>query len=145
MIVTTDSGSAAVILGPGGMCVRVRCLARRDMLHSACASFDHVRLSPGARYEAAGRTDSEVAWYVLRGPLLVERCPEQPQYLAADRDLLLVPLGVDLRLQAGPLGAEALCLTLAPAAPRAAPPRRADRRGGGGRVGGGHGRGSTRP
>jgi len=114
MIVTTDTGSAAVILGPDGERTRVRCLARRDMLHSACTSFDHIRLSPGAHYEAPGRAGSEAAWYVLRGPLVAEQLPGRPTFLAAGGDLLLVPPGLDLHLCAGPLGAELLCLTLAP-------------------------------
>ncbi|MGW4891883.1 hypothetical protein ACWEQL_06400 [Kitasatospora sp. NPDC004240] len=122
MIVTTDFGSATVILGPDGSKVRVRGLARREMLASACESFDHLRLGPGARHSFAGRTDTETVWYVLRGPLLVGEVADRPEHLAAEGDLVLTRRGHSLRLQAGPLGAEVLRLTLA--ARRRVPARR---------------------
>ncbi|MFF1798258.1 hypothetical protein ACIF6L_10955 [Kitasatospora sp. NPDC086009] len=127
MIVTTAAGSAAVILGPNGERIRLRCLARRSMLASACESFDHLRLSPGARHTLPGQAGTEVALHVLRGSLLVGQTPGEPNHLAVDGDLLLARRGTPLQLEAGPLGAELLCLTLA-AAPRAtarpAPARR---------------------
>jgi len=123
MIVTTATASAMVVLGPGSERTRVSCLARRDLLRSPCEAFEHVRLSPGAHHRREGRPDAESAWYVLRGPVLAEQLPDLAQHLAAAADLLLVPRGQELRLQAGPLGAELLCLTLhatpaVPAAPR---------------------------
>ncbi|GAA0690510.1 hypothetical protein GCM10010193_51080 [Kitasatospora atroaurantiaca] len=129
MIVTTASASAMVVLGPGSERTRVLCLARRDLLRSPCEAFEHVRLSPGAHHGRQGRPDAESAWYVLRGPVVAEQWPEPAQHLAADGDLLLVPRGHELRLQAGPLGAELLCLTLhaAPAAPRRLRARRTTR------------------
>ncbi|MGW6913846.1 hypothetical protein ACWGB8_08495 [Kitasatospora sp. NPDC054939] len=123
MIVTTDSGSATVVLGPDGARVRVRGLARREMLASDCESFDHLRLSPGARHAATGRPDAETVWYVLRGPLLFGPDADCPEHLAAAGDLLLARRGCPLALQAGPLGAEVLRLTLA-ARRRGLPPRR---------------------
>ncbi|MFD0272948.1 hypothetical protein ACFVHB_03430 [Kitasatospora sp. NPDC127111] len=116
MIVTTASAAAAVILGPHGERVRLRCLARRSMLASACESFDHLRLSPGAQHVMPGQAEAETVLYVLRGSLLVGRSSGEPDHLAVDGDLLLARRAVPLHLDAGPLGAEVLCLTLA--APR---------------------------
>ncbi|MFE7190901.1 hypothetical protein [Kitasatospora sp. NPDC057541] len=116
MIVTTATASAAVILGPHGERVRVRCLARRSMLASACESFDHLRLSPGAHYALPGRPDGETVLFVARGSLLVGRSSDEPDHLAVDGDLLLATRGRALLLEAGPLGAELLCLALS--APR---------------------------
>ncbi|WP_406206366.1 hypothetical protein OH807_32680 [Kitasatospora sp. NBC_01560] len=116
MIVTTASGAAAVILGPSGERVRLRCLARRSMLMSPCESFDHLRLSPGARHAMPGQAEAETVLHVLRGSLLVGRSTGEPDHLAVDGDLLLARRAVTLHLEAGPLGAELLCLTLA--APR---------------------------
>ncbi|MFF2042638.1 hypothetical protein ACFVVX_19630 [Kitasatospora sp. NPDC058170] len=119
MIVTTDSGSAAVILGPHGERVRVRCLARQSMVASACESFDQLRLSPGAHHVLPGRGDAETVVYVLRGAVLAGEVADEPEYLASEGDLLLARRGHPLQLDAGPLGAELLCLTLT-AARRAA-------------------------
>ncbi|MFD7410798.1 pirin family protein [Kitasatospora purpeofusca] len=112
MIVTTATASATVLLGPNGERVRVRCLARRSMLTSACETFDHLRLSPGAQHALPGRPDGETVLFVVRGSLLVGRTADEPDHLAVDGDLLLAPRGCPLRLEAGPLGAEVLCLAL---------------------------------
>ncbi|MFB6892765.1 hypothetical protein ACFCX4_26030 [Kitasatospora sp. NPDC056327] len=133
MIVTTATASAAVILGPHGERVRVRCLARRSMLASACESFDHLRLSPGAHHALPGRPDGETVLFVVRGSLLVGRAADEPDHLAADGDLLLATRGHGLLLEAGPLGAEVLCLALAApgrtvATRRSQARRRSDRR-----------------
>ncbi|MEE1787592.1 hypothetical protein PUR71_32500 [Streptomyces sp. SP17BM10] len=119
MIVSSATSSAAVILGPNGERVRVRCLARRDMLTSACESFDHVRLSPGARHVLPGRADPEAVLHVLRGTVTVGQQVEGPNHLASDGDLLLALRGRPLHLEAGPLGVELLCLTLAAPRPTA--------------------------
>ncbi|GAA2819354.1 hypothetical protein RMN57_29300 [Kitasatospora sp. CM 4170] len=118
MIVTPASSAAAVILGPHGERVRLRCLARRSLMTAACESFDHLRLSPGARHALPGEAESETVLHVLRGSLLVGRTADEPVHLAADGDLLLARRSTPVRLEAGPLGAELLCLTLA--APRRA-------------------------
>ncbi|MED7949888.1 MULTISPECIES: hypothetical protein [unclassified Streptomyces] len=115
MIVTTATASAAVILGPNGERVRLRCLARRSMLASACESFDHLRLSPGAHHTLAGQPEAETVLYVLRGSLLVGGTADGPDHLAVDGDLLLATRGRTLVLEAGPVGAEVLCLSLAAA------------------------------
>ncbi|MGA5817465.1 hypothetical protein ACPC54_06355 [Kitasatospora sp. NPDC094028] len=133
MIVTTDTGSAMIVLGPNGERVRVRSLARRAMLASACESFDHLRLSPGAHHVIPGRPDTETVLHVLRGAAVVGRLPDVPDHLASDGDLLLARRGSPLHLEAGPLGAELLCLTLAVPRPRsgtraARARRRAERR-----------------
>ncbi|MFF1905554.1 hypothetical protein [Kitasatospora sp. NPDC058218] len=128
MIVTTAAGSAAVILGPNGERIRLRCLARRSMIASACESFDHLRLSPGAHHTLPGRAEAEIVLHVLRGSFLVGQAADEPDHLAVDGDLLLARRGSPLHLEAGPLGAELLCLTLAvprrAAAAREAPARR---------------------
>ncbi|GAA1153226.1 quercetin dioxygenase-like cupin family protein [Kitasatospora gansuensis] len=129
MIVTTASASAMTVVGPGSERTRVSCLARRDLVAADCESFEHLRLSPGGTHHRAGRPETEAAWYVLRGPVVAEQRPDRAQHLADAGDLLLVPAGQDLDLQAGPLGAELLCLTLgARPAPRRRPlPRRRTR------------------
>ncbi|MDH6575365.1 hypothetical protein [Kitasatospora sp. MAP5-34] len=114
-MIVADIAHAAVHLGPGTQRIRTRCLARRGMLHSECEAIEHVRLSPGACYELSGRTGTEAAWYVLRGPVALLDCPEQPQRTLDDGDLLLAPDGQDVHLHGGPLGAELLCLTVVPA------------------------------
>ncbi|KJS62700.1 hypothetical protein [Streptomyces rubellomurinus] len=113
MIVTTDSGAAMIVLGPNGERVRVRALARRTMLASACETFDHLRLSPGAHHVIPGRPDTETVLHVLRGAAVVGQLSDAPVHLASDGDLLLARRGSPLHLEAGPLGAELLCLTLA--------------------------------
>ncbi|MFJ8471401.1 hypothetical protein [Kitasatospora sp. NPDC094011] len=113
MIVTTDTGSAMVLLGPDGERVRIRSLARRTMLASACEAFDHLRLSPGAHHLLPGRPDTETVLHVLRGAAVIGGLPGRPDHLASDGDLLLARKGRTLHLEAGPLGAELLCLTLA--------------------------------
>ncbi|MEV7771071.1 hypothetical protein [Kitasatospora sp. NPDC086791] len=113
MIVTTDTGAAMVLLGPNGERVRIRSLARRSMLTSACEAFDHLRLSPGAHHELTGRPDAETVLHVLRGAAVVGRLTDEPDHLASEGDLLLARRGRTLQLEAGPLGAELLCLTLA--------------------------------
>ncbi|WP_405362214.1 hypothetical protein OG535_30855 [Kitasatospora sp. NBC_00085] len=118
MIVTTASAAAAVILGPHGERIRLRCLARRSMLSSACESFDHLRLSPGAHHVIPGQAEAETVLYLLRGSLLVGQATDEPDHLAVGGDLLLARRATSLHLDAGPLGAELLALTLA--APRRA-------------------------
>ncbi|WP_371500683.1 hypothetical protein OG871_28720 [Kitasatospora sp. NBC_00374] len=119
IVVTTATASAAVLVGPEGEYTRIRSLAQRAMVRSATESFEHLRLSPGAEHEHPGRADSESAWFVLRGPVLAEQLPHAAHHLAAEGDLLLAPAGRGLRLRAGPLGAELLCLALrTPVAPR---------------------------
>ncbi|GAB7188002.1 hypothetical protein ATKI12_7833 [Kitasatospora sp. Ki12] len=113
MIVTTDTGAAMVVLGPNGERVRIRSLARRSMLASACEAFDHLRLSPGAHHVLTGRPDAETVLHVLRGAAVVGRLSDEPDHLASEGDLLLARRGRTLQLEAGPLGAELLCLTLA--------------------------------
>ncbi|MFJ7244000.1 hypothetical protein ACIQWA_05060 [Kitasatospora sp. NPDC098652] len=113
MIVTTDTGSATVLLGPNGEQVRIRSLARRAMLTSACEAFDHLRLSPGAHHVLPGRPDAETVLHVLRGAAVIGQLADQPDHLASDGDLLLARKGCTLWIEAGPLGAELLCLTLA--------------------------------
>ncbi|AUG80772.1 hypothetical protein CFP65_6104 [Kitasatospora sp. MMS16-BH015] len=134
MIVTTAGAAAMVVMGRGSERTRVRCLARRDLLHSECEAFEHVRLSPGGSHRRSGRRATETAWYVLRGPVLAVQGPDPVQHLADTGDLLLIGRGQDLDLAAGPLGAELLCLTIGaePALPvltaaRRARPRRTDR------------------
>ncbi|AUG80767.1 hypothetical protein CFP65_6098 [Kitasatospora sp. MMS16-BH015] len=114
-MIVADIAYATVHLGPGTQRVRTRCLARRGMLHSECESVDHVRLSPGACYDLAGRTDTEAAWYVLRGPVALIDCCDHPQRTLHDGDLLLAPDGERVHLHGGPLGAELLCLAVLPA------------------------------
>ncbi|MFF7636127.1 hypothetical protein ACFZB9_23710 [Kitasatospora sp. NPDC008050] len=137
MIITTTA-HPTVLLGPGSRRIRVRCLARRGMLHSETEAVDHVRLSPGACFDLTGREETEAAWYVLRGPvaLLPVRVGAATPSTAEGRqplnrgDLLLAPRGELVHLHAGPFGAELLCLTLTPAAATAQlPPRRPDLRG----------------
>ncbi|MDT3399398.1 hypothetical protein RKE29_22580 [Streptomyces sp. B1866] len=131
MITAIADRPAAVLIGPGTERVRVRCLARRGMLHSECEAVDHVRLSPAARFDLVGRGGTEAAWYVLRGSLTLGRAgpvgPDgapDPQAVLRARSLVLAPRGEDVRLCAGPLGADLLCLTLTPAAAvRRLPPR----------------------
>ncbi|MER5636758.1 hypothetical protein ABT095_07380 [Kitasatospora sp. NPDC002227] len=126
MIVTTASASAMVVVGPGSERTRILTLARRDLLRSDCEAFEHVRLSPNAQLHRAARRGTETAWYVLRGPVLAVQGPDPVQHLTDTGDLLLVGRGQDLDLQAGPLGAELLCLTLGagPARPATGRPSR---------------------
>ncbi|MDH6575362.1 hypothetical protein [Kitasatospora sp. MAP5-34] len=128
MIVTTVGASAMVVVGQGSERTRVLCLSRRDLMRSDCEAFEHVRLSPGAHHSRSGRPDTEAAWYVLRGPVVADQWPDRAQHLADNGDLLLVPRGQDLDLQAGPLGAELLCLTLHAEAAVATPKRPRTRR-----------------
>lgn len=114
MIVTTANASAMVVVGPDHERTRVLCLSRRDLVHSGCEAFEHVRLGSDGSHRRRGRPDTEAAWFVLRGPVLAEQRPDQAQHLADAGDLLLVPPGQELQLRAGPLGAELLCLTLRP-------------------------------
>lgn len=126
-MIVTDPSHPAVHLGQGGERIRVRCLARRGMLHSECDAFDHVRLAAGARYELVGRSGTEAAWYVLRGRVGLLDHTGRPQRVLHDGELLLAVDGGAVRLCGGPQGAELLCLTLTPAAvSRRLPPRRPD-------------------
>ncbi|KUJ41301.1 hypothetical protein ACZ90_68190 [Streptomyces albus subsp. albus] len=131
MIVTTAERPAQ-LLGPGAEHVRIRCLARRGMLHSECEAVEHLRLGPHARYDLLGRAGTEAAWYVLHGTLTLDEpapggedgTPPRPRALLGEQSLILAPHGEEVRLHAGPLGAELLCLTLTPdAVTRRLPPR----------------------
>ncbi|MGW4891885.1 hypothetical protein ACWEQL_06410 [Kitasatospora sp. NPDC004240] len=126
-MIVADTDHPQVLLGPGTQRVRTRCLARRAMLHSACESVEHVRLSPGACYDLGGREGAEAAWYVLRGPVVLIDCPDHPQRILDHGDLLLAPRAQEVHLHGGPLGAELLCLTVLPAtAAEPLPGRRPD-------------------
>ncbi|MEV6549617.1 hypothetical protein AB0M57_13035 [Streptomyces sp. NPDC051597] len=127
MIVNASHRTAALHTG-GPSPLRVRCLARRGMLHSECEAVDRVSLAPHARYDLVGRDDAEAAWYVLDGPLTLHRPGAPPAGTALGaRDLLLAPTAQDVTLRAGPRGAELLCLTLTPdAVARRLPPRTPD-------------------
>ncbi|MFD8702081.1 hypothetical protein ACFV1W_05540 [Kitasatospora sp. NPDC059648] len=113
LVVTTGTGSAMVLLGRDGARVRIRSLARRAMITSACEAFDQLRLSPGAHHVLPGRPDAETVLHVLRGAAAIGQRADEPDHLASDGDLLLARRGRTLHLEAGPLGAELLCLTLA--------------------------------
>ncbi|GAA2716795.1 MULTISPECIES: hypothetical protein [Streptomyces] len=124
-MIASASRRTTVLLAGGRAGVRIRCLARRGMLHSECEAVDRVGLAPHARYDLAGRAGTEAAWYVLRGPVTAEGLPHRPPL--TDGDLLLAPRGEDVALRAGPEGAELLCLTLTPpAVTRHLPPRSPD-------------------
>ncbi|GAA1938576.1 hypothetical protein [Kitasatospora viridis] len=132
MIATTTAGPT-VLVGPGTERIRVRCLARRGMLHSETEAVDYVRLSPGACYDLVGRDGVEAAWYVLRGPVALTQGaagdgqPDGHERMLTTGDLVLAPHAAQLRLHGGPLGAELLCLTVLPrASSDRLPPRRPD-------------------
>lgn len=127
MIVNASHRTTALHTG-GPDPLRVRCLARRGMLHSECEAVDRVSLAPHARYDLVGRDDTEAAWYVLSGPLTLHPPGAPPTGTPLhSRDLLLAPTAQDVALRAGPLGAELLCLTLTPeAVARRLPPRTPD-------------------
>ncbi|MEV4433128.1 hypothetical protein [Streptomyces sp. NPDC049555] len=125
-MIVNASRHTTVLLAGGRAGVRIRCLARRGMLHSECEAVDRVGLAPHARYDLAGRAGTEAAWYVLRGPVTVTSIARNP---LTDGDLLLAPRGEEVSLRAGPKGAELLCLTLTPpAVTRGLPPRSPDLR-----------------
>ncbi|WP_329395647.1 hypothetical protein [Streptomyces melanogenes] len=127
MIINASRRSAAVHTG-GRETIRIRCLARRGMLHSECEAVDRVSLAPRAHYDLVGRADAEVAWYVLRGPLTARWTSGPPTGAELDDDdLLLARAADDVTLRAGPEGAELLCLTVTPTAvTRRLPPRTPD-------------------
>ncbi|GAA0588391.1 hypothetical protein [Streptomyces crystallinus] len=108
--------------------VRVRCLARRGMLHSECEAVDRISLPPHAQYDLVGRGDAEAAWYVLSGPLTARWTgARRPARALGAGGLLLARTARDISLRAGPRGAELLCLTVTPAAvARRLPPRTPD-------------------
>ncbi|MER5636753.1 hypothetical protein ABT095_07355 [Kitasatospora sp. NPDC002227] len=114
-MIVTDIAHATVHLGPGTQRVRTKCLARRGMLHSECEAVEHVRLSPGACYDLSGRSGTEAAWYVLRGPVALIDCGDHPQRTLDRGDLLLAPDGAGVHLHGGPMGAELLFLAVLPA------------------------------
>ena len=118
MIATTVAGPT-VLVGPGSQRIRLRCLARRGMLHSECEAFDYVRLSPGACYDLSGREGAEAAWYVLRGPLDLLGAAgfaDLAPHTLVEGDLVLAPDSRQVHLHGGPLGAELLCLSVLPRA-----------------------------
>ncbi|MGF1427161.1 hypothetical protein [Kitasatospora sp. LaBMicrA B282] len=113
-MITTTVARPAVLVGRGTERIRIRCLARRGMLHSETEAVDHVRLSPGACYDLTGRGQSEAAWYVLRGPVAL--LGSRGERTLVEGDLVLAPRGDRVHLHGGPFGAELLCLTLTPRA-----------------------------
>ncbi|MER7703590.1 hypothetical protein ABTX81_11900 [Kitasatospora sp. NPDC097605] len=129
MIVTPTAGPR-LLVGPGAQRIRTRCLARRGMLHSECEAFEHVSLGPGACYDLTGRDATEAAWYVLRGPVVLVDCPDQPLRLLQRGTLLLAPRGESVHLHGGPLGADLLCLTVLPEHVSTALPERRPEAGG---------------
>jgi hypothetical protein len=125
-MIATSSAGPTVLVGPGTERIRIRCLARRGMLHSETEAIDYVRLSPGACFDLVGRDGTEAAWYVLRGPVALSQ-PGNHERLLDRGDLVLAPRGDHLTLHGGPLGAELLCLTVLPRArSEQLPPRRPD-------------------
>ncbi|GHG62033.1 cupin domain-containing protein [Streptomyces griseocarneus] len=127
MIINASHRTAALHTG-GREPLRIRCLARRGMLHSECEAVDRVSLAPHAHYDLVGRGGTEAAWYVLRGPLTARWTGAPPTTaVLGDRDLVLARTAEDLTLRAGPEGAELLCLTVTPpAVTRHLPPRTPD-------------------
>ncbi|MDH6135578.1 hypothetical protein P3T37_004994 [Kitasatospora sp. MAA4] len=115
-MIVTDTARPTVLVGPGTHRIRIRCLARRGMLHSECEAFEHIRLSPAACYDLTGRDGTEAAWYVLRGPvaLLDDSVRGGSRRTLVEGDLVLAPHGREVHLHGGPLGAELLCLTVLP-------------------------------
>ncbi|MFI6703504.1 hypothetical protein ACIBJC_31915 [Streptomyces sp. NPDC050509] len=121
-MITVSLARPTVLLGPGSERVRVRCLARRGMLHSECEAVDHLRLSPDAHFDLMGRDGTEAAWYVLSGSLILDPdgpdpapgTGSRPRATLGERGLLVAARGEDVRPRAGPRGAELLCLTLTP-------------------------------
>ncbi|MFH9348901.1 hypothetical protein [Kitasatospora sp. NPDC017646] len=75
LVVSTGTGCAMVLLGRDGARVRIRSLARRTMITSACEAFDQLRLSPGAHHILPGRPDVETVLYVLRGAAVIGQLP----------------------------------------------------------------------
>ncbi|MFI9307383.1 hypothetical protein [Streptomyces triculaminicus] len=127
MIINASRRTAALHTG-GREHIRIRCLARRGMLHSECEAVDRVSLGPHTHYDLVGRSGAEAAWYVLRGPLTARWAGDPPATaVLGDRDLLLARSAQDVTLRAGPDGAELLCLTVTPpAVTRRLPPRTPD-------------------
>ncbi|WP_371649554.1 MULTISPECIES: hypothetical protein [unclassified Streptomyces] len=127
MIINASRRTTAVHTD-GRETIRIRCLARRGMLHSECEAVDRVSLAPHAHYDLVGRADAETAWYVLRGPLTARWTGAPPTGAElGDDDLLLARAAQDVILRAGPEGAELLCLTVTPTAvTRHLPPRTPD-------------------
>ncbi|MET8975668.1 hypothetical protein ABZX85_08610 [Streptomyces sp. NPDC004539] len=119
-MIVHDGPLSAVLFGPGEERATVRCLARRGMLHSECEAFDEVELTPGTRWEPAGRGGTETVWYVLTGTVHADR---RAVPLTAG-GLVLAPQGGAASLTAGRHGARLLCLTLGPAAVTHALPAR---------------------
>ncbi|MGP9022884.1 hypothetical protein ACT1U9_31335 [Streptomyces sp. BR1] len=127
MIVNASRRTAALHSG-GRTPIRIRCLARRGMLHSECEAVDRVSLAPHAHYDLVGRAGTEAAWYVLGGPLTAH-WPGAPATGTAlgEGGLILARTAQDITLRAGPDGAELLCLTVTPSAiTRQLPPRTPD-------------------
>lgn len=108
MIITTGAAPARVTR-PDGPERRVRCLARRGMLHSECQAIDHLWLATGDRLDLAEAAGHETAWAVCRGRAGLSAEPGDrtaaPRELTAG-DVVLVPSGSHpvLTVRQGPLG-----------------------------------------
>jgi hypothetical protein len=120
MIITTGTAPAR-LTGPAGRERRVRCLARRGMLHSECQAIDHLSLTAGDRldlFEAAGH---ETAWVVCRGGGRLDGGPGE----LAPGDVVLVPAGDRPVLTVHPGGMELLRIAVVSGeVARRLPPRR---------------------
>ncbi|MET8090841.1 hypothetical protein [Micromonospora sp. NPDC005220] len=87
MIVGTGAAPARQ-LGGSGPERRLRCLARRGMLHSECQAIDHIRLAAGDHLDLTEAAGHETAWVVCRGRA---RLTGEPGELTAG-DVVVVPV-----------------------------------------------------
>ncbi|MEK8104585.1 hypothetical protein NKG94_04240 [Micromonospora sp. M12] len=63
-----DNGTAPARRTDGaGPDRRIRCLARRGMLHSECQAIDHIRMAAGDHLDLTEADGHETAWVVCRG------------------------------------------------------------------------------
>lgn len=119
MIVTT--GAPARLTGPAGRERRVRCLARRGMLHSECQAVDHLRLADGDHLDLVEAAGHETAWVLCRGRAALAG---EPGELGAG-DVILVPDGCrpQLTVRSGPVELLRIALVTGETS-RRLPPRR---------------------
>jgi hypothetical protein len=120
MIITTGAAPARVT-GASGPERRVRCLARRGMLHSECQAIDHLSLVTGDRLDLTEAAGHETAWVVCRGHGTLTGEPDG----LAPGDVVLVPAGGRpmLTVHAGPMELLRIAVVTDEAA-RQLPPRR---------------------